>query len=257
MVARTVSSGQYATEDNLAARQRLWQVSRFRPEFSLFSWVLGLLRLRGDERVLDVGCGNGAYLEHMTGVGLDSSIGMLHAARDRSHRPLLAGNAVTLPFFDGAFDVVLCAHVLYHVTERDVAISELRRVLSAPGTCVVVTNGEANHAELVRLVEDVVGHGWKWHRSSLAFSLENGAAQLRTAFSEVQRVDCPSSTVEIRKPEAVANYLTSVGDLYEAEVSSWTRWPAVVEECRRRVAAEVNALGYFGVSTSMGAFVCR
>jgi SAM-dependent methyltransferase len=247
MVAQTVSSGQYATEDNLAARQRLWQVSRFRPEFSLFSWVLGLLRLRGDERVLDVGCGNGAYLEHMTGVGLDSSIGMLHAARDRSRGPLLAGSAVALPFSDGAFDVVLCAHMLYHVTQREVAISELRRVLAAPGTCVVVTNSEANHAQLIRLVEDVVEHGWKWRRSSLAFSLENGATQLRTSFSEVLRVDCPSSTVEIREPDAVADYLTSVGDIYELDVSSWTSWPSVVEECRRRVAAEVEAQGYFGV----------
>jgi len=252
-----MSSGQYATEDNLAARQRLWQVSRFRPEFSLFSWVLGLLRLTGDERVLDVGCGNGAYLDHVTGVGLDSSVGMLRAARERSHRPLLAGNALALPFFDNAFDVVLCAHMLYHVTEREMAIAELRRVLSAEGTCVVVTNGEQNSAELVKLVEDVVGHGWKWRRSSLAFSLENGAAQLRSSFSEVQRVDCPSSTVEIREPEAVADYLNSVGDIYEPDVSPSMSWPSVVDECRQRVAAEVEALGYFGVSTSMGAFVCR
>jgi hypothetical protein len=55
----------------------------------------------------------------------------------------------------------------------------------------------------------------------------------------------------------MADYLASVADIYELDVSSWTRWPSVVEECRRRVAAEVRARGYFGVSTSMGAFVCR
>lgn len=53
----------YATEDRLLARQRLWAESPRRPPFHLQSWVVGLARLRGDERVLDVGCGNGAYLE--------------------------------------------------------------------------------------------------------------------------------------------------------------------------------------------------
>jgi hypothetical protein len=43
---------QYATEDNLAARQRLWATSRFEPAFSLFAWVLALADLRGDEASL-------------------------------------------------------------------------------------------------------------------------------------------------------------------------------------------------------------
>jgi SAM-dependent methyltransferase len=81
-------TSQYATEDKLAARQRLWKISPRRPPVSLFSWVLGLARLRGVERVLEVGCGNGAYLEYMDAVGLDSSLGMLAAARERARGPL-------------------------------------------------------------------------------------------------------------------------------------------------------------------------
>ena len=55
---------QYATDVNLAARQRLWAISRREPDFDLFTWVLQWVE--GD-RVLDVGCGNGAYLALIDG----------------------------------------------------------------------------------------------------------------------------------------------------------------------------------------------
>ena len=56
---------QYLTDANLRARQRLWEHQQ--PPFDLVSWVLELARLRPDStaRVLDVGCGNGAYLARL------------------------------------------------------------------------------------------------------------------------------------------------------------------------------------------------
>jgi SAM-dependent methyltransferase len=251
-------SSQYATEDNLAARQRLWKISSRRPPFSLFSWALELARIRAGERLLEVGCGNGAYLEYLDAVGLDLSMGMLAAARERARGPLVARDAMTLPFVSGSFDLVLAAHMLYHVTERNRAVSELRRVLRGSGRCIVVTNGERNMGELVRMVEGVVGHGWRWRRSSeVAFSLENGADQLRVAFDEVDRVDCPEGVVQVTDARALGDYLRSIGDTYEGQVISWTTWDGVVEECQRQVAAAVELEGAFPLSSSMGAFVCR
>ena len=54
---------QYATDRNLASRQRLWSTSRRVPEFDLFSWVLDLAGISQSQSqsILDVGCGNGAY----------------------------------------------------------------------------------------------------------------------------------------------------------------------------------------------------
>jgi SAM-dependent methyltransferase len=249
---------QYDTEGNLAARQYLWQNSARRPAFSLYSWVVGLARLTGGESVLEVGCGNGAYLELMPAVGLDSSVGMLGAARARAQGPLIAGDATMLPFRDRSFDFVLAAHMLYHVADRELAASELRRVLAGSGTCVAVSNGEQNQAELVALLEDVVGHGWKWRRpSDRAFSLENGAAQLAAAFENIERVDCPPGVVEVTDPPALADYLNSVADHYQAEISRWTAWDDVVRECTRRVATEVGDHGSFSISTSVGAFICQ
>lgn len=111
-----------------------------RPAFSLFPWVLDLASVHDGDRVLEVGCGNGGYLALVEAIGMDISVGMLHAARDRTSAALICGDAQRLPFQNESFDVVLAPHMLYHVADRRAAIQELRRVLKRSGTCVAVTN---------------------------------------------------------------------------------------------------------------------
>lgn len=249
---------QYATDANLSARQHLWDISTREPPFSLYPWVLNLADLHGGDSLLEVGCGNGGYLALVEAVGMDASLGLLGAARERARGPLVCGDVERLPFADRSFHVVLAPHMLYHVADRRTAVHELRRVLRPSGTCVAVTNGEGNHRELVSLVEDVVGHGWRWRRpSDTVFSLENGADQLRAGFGEVERVDCPPGVVRVTDADALAAYVDSVGDHYQGEVAAWTTWEEVVARCRRRAAEIVAEQGVFRISTSMGAFVCR
>jgi SAM-dependent methyltransferase len=59
----TKPPSQYATDGDLAARQRPWWSGRREPRFDLFSWVLDLAGVipGSKQRVLDAGCGNGAY----------------------------------------------------------------------------------------------------------------------------------------------------------------------------------------------------
>lgn len=257
-------STQYATDVNLAARQRLWWESRREPPFDLFDWVLGVAGLASGprasgERILEVGCGNGAYLERIEGaVGLDASFGMVATARGRTGARVLQGDVTALPFADGAWDVVLAPHMLYHVDDRAAAARELRRVTRPGGRCVAVTNSEANHTEFVALVERVVGERWRMRRpSDVAFSVENGAEQLAAGFDVVERVDCPPGVFHVTDPDAFADYVASIADHYEAQVAGWISWADVVEACRAEVAAVVRDRGAFRISAAMGGFVCR
>jgi SAM-dependent methyltransferase len=253
-----VPATQYTTDANLRARQTLWEISAREPAFSLFPWVLGLASLQAGDRVLEVGCGNGGYLALVEAIGMDISVGMLHAARERTSSPLICGDAQRLPFHSETFDVVLAPHMLYHVADRRAAVRELRRVLKANGTCVAVTNGAHCQRELVDLVEDVVGHGWRWKRpAETAFSLENGAAQLRAGFGRVERVDAPSGVVLVRDVGALGSYLGSVADHYEHEIAAWMTWDDVVRECCERASVTIAEHGFFRISTLVGAFVCR
>ena len=148
--------------------------------------MLGLAGLSPGMRVLDAGCGNSQYLRALAGqpvrtAGCDLSIGMLRSA---GHPTLFCADVAALPVCSGAFDVVLAAHMLYHVPDRPPAVRELRRVLAPGGTCVAVTNGGGHLRPLRALVEQAASKGapgWHMEPATRAFTAGNAVAQLGPA----------------------------------------------------------------------------
>ena len=226
-------SSQYATDRNLASRQRLWSTSRRVPEFDLFSWVLDLAGVTQGrtQSVLDVGCGNGAYERALVKRGHRGAAGGggplrrdVAARHGCGGRP--GGRAEPFPFRRSCFDLVLAPHMLYHVPDIEVAAREIRRVLHPEGLFVAVTNSVSNLQELRALVEAAVGTDWRMLRpSDQHFSMEGGAALLSSAFESVVRLDCPPSHLVVTDVDALTEYVASVADHYEAR---WTflgrRW---------------------------------
>lgn len=101
------------------------------------------LGLRPGERVLDVGAGTGVSTEELTrsgafAVGADISVGMLRAGRRvRAEVPLLAGDALRLPFADSTFDAVTISFALRNVVDTTAALREFARVTRPGGRLVV------------------------------------------------------------------------------------------------------------------------
>jgi ubiquinone/menaquinone biosynthesis C-methylase UbiE len=91
-------------------------------------------------RTLDIACGTGFLTRHLSGyaVGLDQSATMVEIAQSRLPSGLaLTGDALDLPFADGAFDRVFTGHFYGHLgdAERAAFLGEARRVA---GELVVV-----------------------------------------------------------------------------------------------------------------------
>lgn len=117
---------------------------------------LDRLRLAAGDHLLDMGCGGGrhAFAALRRGarvVAFDTDGGELKQVRDMAAAMIaerevpspgfalpVQGDALALPFGDGAFDRVIAAEVLEHIPDDLGAIAELARVL-APGGRIAVT----------------------------------------------------------------------------------------------------------------------
>jgi ubiquinone/menaquinone biosynthesis C-methylase UbiE len=89
------------------------------------------------ERVLDLGCGEGATLIHLdapaNAVGADLFEAKLELARQAlPGLRFVAASADALPFPDASFDHVLVRDLIHHLEDPGPAVAEIRRVL-APG----------------------------------------------------------------------------------------------------------------------------
>jgi SAM-dependent methyltransferase len=249
-------SVQYRTDANLAARQSVYAYQH--PRIDLPAAVLGLPGLRGSETVADVGCGNGAYLAELasrghTGrvLGVDLSDGMLRAARRRVPRAgLVAGDAAALPARDGACDLALAPHMLYHVPDPRAAVRELRRITRAGGHVLIVLNGEDHLRELRHAMAAVLtgtGAGAQAARGE-RLRLDEGADLLATEFRSVTRHDFPSELL-VPGPGPVEDYVRSMISIQD--LPDLDGFAAAVAWHIRRTDA-----GLIRIRTHCGCLVC-
>jgi len=103
--------------------------------------VAEALDLQPGERVLDLAAGTATSAAALarsgaTVVGCDFSLGMLREGRGKGV-PLVAGDALQLPFADAAFDAVTISFGLRNVADTSQALRELLRVTRPGGRLLV------------------------------------------------------------------------------------------------------------------------
>ncbi len=122
--------------------------------------LLDLVPWRGDEQVLDVGCGRGLMLlgaaarlksgkatgvdrwqgEDLSGNRPEATLANARAAGVAARVEVRTGDARELPFPDGSFDVVVSTAVLHNIYDaagRERAVCEIARVLKPGGRVVL------------------------------------------------------------------------------------------------------------------------
>jgi ubiquinone/menaquinone biosynthesis C-methylase UbiE len=102
--------------------------------------------LKPGQRLLDLGCGNGAAAIRaattlsLEAVGVDVDADQIAAAKVDPARPagatFLVADATALPFHDGEFDLVYTNKTTHHIRDWQRAISEMARVLKPGGKLV-------------------------------------------------------------------------------------------------------------------------
>jgi trans-aconitate 2-methyltransferase len=183
------------------------------PQVSWGKKVLSRLELRGDEVVLDAGCGTGRLTAELLEslprgrvVGIDLSQNMLSSAREHladfgSRVILVACDFLHLPFAN-AFDGIVSTAAFHWVLDHDRLFANLHRALVSGGWLEAQCGGGSNIERLRRRADALAASPeyaayFADFREPWLFQDEEGAAEtlLRAGFIDVETSVEPALTV--------------------------------------------------------------
>lgn len=201
----------YADEKRYAARMAKQETATGPDPYTV---VFGMVAEREPRDIVEVGCGRGELAERMSRelsahvIALDQSARMVELTAARGVEAII-GDVVDLPFGDESFDCAVAAWMLYHASDLDRALAELRRVLRPDGRLVAATSSERNLSEVWELVGEIGAPGG-------GFTVESAGAALRRHFNHVEQRDV-FGTVTFRDREAAYEYVANTRTAEVAE----------------------------------------
>lgn len=153
-------------QSNFGAAAADYVTSKVHASGEDLDWVVEAAALTGTERVLDVATGGGhtafALAPHAAEVvALDLTQEMLTVAQKEAVKRHLdairfqKGDAQSLPFEDGSFDVVACRFAAHHFPHVRQAVQEWARVLKPGGKLVLVDSASPEEPEADTLLHEV------------------------------------------------------------------------------------------------------
>jgi trans-aconitate methyltransferase len=152
-------------------------------------WGGGLvaeLLLRGDERILDLGCGDGSLTRQLAALvprgsvlGVDAAPEMLEAARGK-YAPNMTVERLDITdlHFEAEFDLVFSNATLHWIHHHGALLSRIHRALRPGGILRAQFGADGNCPNLIECVhrqmaiplfaEALAGFRWPWYFPSLA-----------------------------------------------------------------------------------------
>ena len=132
-----------------------------------------------NKNVLDIACGTGYGLSFLKGeaqsvTGVDVDFQAVKEARKEcgERSSVLLGDGTQLPFADESFDVVTSFETLEHLHQRNLFLSELKRVLKRDGFLILSTPN-ANYTKPVNGTPSNPFHIFEYKPEELSAELEN------------------------------------------------------------------------------------
>lgn len=219
------------------------------------SAIIAELALRGHERVLDLGCGDGVLTSSIAdllpqgeAIGIDASQGMIAVARDKE-RPNLRFLLLDIDALDFAdeFDLVFSNAALHWVTDHHRLLRNVCRALRAEGKLRFNFAGDGNCAHFFKVVREAMARQafegyfrdfvWPWYMPTLAdyaaLAAESGLRNVRVWDENADRYfpDTQSLVGWIEQPSLVP-FLARVAEADKAAFRDYvvTR---MIEETRQ------------------------
>jgi ubiquinone/menaquinone biosynthesis C-methylase UbiE len=202
--------------------------------------------------VLDVGCGNGAYLTKFVAApgnrrvtGVDLTFDMLLSARNRvgAKCRLLRANVAQLPFKPESFDFIFASHVLQFVGDIEGVVAGFARYLQPGG--VLIATGQRDDGVRQMLSAIVGEERWREYREVIFRRAARREADERPKDRYQQAFAQAGLHVEERAAPFTVTW---------ADIDEWIRirWMTLIPETERERAEAILAeLAQAGVPQSL------
>jgi trans-aconitate 2-methyltransferase len=150
-----------------------------------FIWgkeLLDLLDLKGNEAVLDIGCGDGKITELISQklqngrvIGIDSSKDMIRFAKQKHINDSVTNLSFELADacslnYENEFDIVYSNATLHWIKDQTCVLQNVRKCLKKDGKILFQMGGKGNIADLLKIVDIVLkSDKWKSYFEGLDF----------------------------------------------------------------------------------------
>lgn len=180
----------------LISRMNAWLISKISEDYNrrvdqrkqeLFESLSG--------KVLEIGPGTGAnldyYPEGVALIGLEPSPHMQRYLQNKAEETgrkikIITGVAEDIPLEDESVDSVVSTLVLCSVSDPQIALSEIKRVLKPGGQFLFLEHVAAHENRFLRIIQHLVKPLWKYIADGCRPDRETGAMIREAGFGELQ-----------------------------------------------------------------------
>lgn len=252
---------QYADGKNLSIRQALHEKYSAN-RYGLQNWIWDQYQFQPGSRILELGCGTGAFWEERAQtlpkdavlLLTDLSQSMVAEAWGRAgaHPRVLAQrmDIQEIPFSAESFDAVIANHMLYHVPDLPKAMAQVHRVLKPGGVFYCATNGAQGMSEyLHRALKEFNPAIDAFGPHSSSFTLQNGRSALEPLFPSVRLAEYADS-LRITQTQDLVDWIASTLSIAELAPGQLTGLYDFFETRR-------GEKGYIEIPKQVGMFIAQ
>ncbi len=251
-----VVQNQYKTANNLNTRISIHKKYSTN-KLGFNNWIFSHYNISPNTKILELGCGTGDIWKSKSHL-LDKSIELLLTDFSENMVSLVKDtfkkeenifceiiNIENIPYNDNYFDRVIANMMLYHVSDLDKALSEVKRVLTKDGYFYCATYGENG---IIPFIAGLVKEYGITDTTNKNFTLQNGYEILKKYFSNIQRLNYEDS-LAVTNIEDILDYIYSLTNM-----SSIT---TLGRKMLKEILEKEMINGVLNIPKEYGMFICK